>query len=266
MQRVRSWRMPPDYLTDSACHNALASTLTNDLKANWSSATTKALGWEALKAVMRGACMSSTYGVRRQLEATLGSKEHRLAVLQGSGVTSQEVRQELLQVRTSDGDLVTNHQDVLEVFVELLCGVYSARAVGTLGQIEEYLDGLGLPRLPPGLLQELACEIHMEELGVAIQALSRSKVPDADGFPAKFYQVYSVSLRGKLLEVLCEARDIGILPRTMREHIICLLPKPGRDATDPSSYRPLTMLSTDIKILSKVLASRLSTVVHTLVH
>ncbi|KAJ1216089.1 hypothetical protein NDU88_003695 [Pleurodeles waltl] len=73
--------------------------LVDSLEFNWQSATTKALGWEALKAVTSGACMGVTYGVRCQLEATLGLQERRLAVLRGSGETLQEVREEMLQVQ-----------------------------------------------------------------------------------------------------------------------------------------------------------------------
>ncbi|KAJ1113381.1 hypothetical protein NDU88_001627 [Pleurodeles waltl] len=68
-----------------------------------------------------------------------------------------------------------------------------------------------MPRLSPGLMQELESEMDMEELGVATQALSRSKAPGGYGFAAEFYQAYSVALRGKLLEVLREARDSRIL-------------------------------------------------------
>ncbi|KAJ1157062.1 hypothetical protein NDU88_009777 [Pleurodeles waltl] len=63
MQRLPSWRMPPDLLMDLACRKALAGALADYLETYWNSATTKALGWEALKVVMHGACMVVTYGV-----------------------------------------------------------------------------------------------------------------------------------------------------------------------------------------------------------
>ncbi|KAJ1116887.1 hypothetical protein NDU88_005092 [Pleurodeles waltl] len=84
-QHVHGWCMPPDLLVDPACQEAIAGALVDYLECNLHSATTKELGWEALKAVIHGACMGVTYGVQRQLEATLGAQDRRLAVLQGSG-------------------------------------------------------------------------------------------------------------------------------------------------------------------------------------
>ncbi|KAJ1105724.1 hypothetical protein NDU88_003129 [Pleurodeles waltl] len=160
--------MPPDLLADPACRDTITGALGDYLEINWHSATTKALGWEALKAVMCEACLGVTYGVWRQLELNLGAQKHRLAVLQGSGETSQELRQKMLQVRTLNGDLAANRQDVLEVFVEHLRVVYSAGVAGPPEWIGGYLGGVGLPKLVPELVQELETEIDMEELRVAI--------------------------------------------------------------------------------------------------
>ncbi|KAJ1150546.1 hypothetical protein NDU88_003337 [Pleurodeles waltl] len=56
--------MPPDLLVDPVCREATRSALMDYLEFNWQSTTTKALGWEALQIVMRGACMGVTCGVR----------------------------------------------------------------------------------------------------------------------------------------------------------------------------------------------------------
>ncbi|KAJ1100321.1 hypothetical protein NDU88_005407 [Pleurodeles waltl] len=98
-QHVRGRHVPPDLLADPACRETTVSVLMDYVEFNCQSATTKALGWEALKAVMRAACVGVTCGVRCQLEATLGMQERKLTVLQDSGETSQEVRQEMLQVQ-----------------------------------------------------------------------------------------------------------------------------------------------------------------------
>ena len=51
----------------------------------------------------------------------------------------------------------------------------------------------------------------------------------------------------------------------MREAIIAMLPKPEKDLTIPESYRFLSMMGVDTKILSKALVSRLWAVVTHLV-
>lgn len=51
----------------------------------------------------------------------------------------------------------------------------------------------------------------------------------------------------------------------MDEVIIVLIPKPGKDLQECASYRPNSLLNVDAKILAKILASRLSTVINTLI-
>ncbi len=47
------------------------------------------------------------------------------------------------------------------------------------------------------------------------------------------------------------------LPNTFNEALILLILKKDREATDPSSYGPVSLLNVDYKILTKILALRL---------
>lgn len=51
----------------------------------------------------------------------------------------------------------------------------------------------------------------------------------------------------------------------MQEAIIILLPKPGKDPLFPKSYRPISLLLVDAKILAKVLTARLTQVIPNLI-
>lgn len=48
--------------------------------------------------------------------------------------------------------------------------------------------------------------------------------------------------------------------------LVTSLPKPGRNSTDMSNYRPLSLLATEYKILSKALANRIQPYLTTLIH
>lgn len=52
----------------------------------------------------------------------------------------------------------------------------------------------------------------------------------------------------------------------MNEVVIIVLLKPGKDALLPDSYRPISLLTTDVQLLARILATRLAKVVHKLVH
>ena len=51
----------------------------------------------------------------------------------------------------------------------------------------------------------------------------------------------------------------GSLPQTLTEASIILLLKPGKENTECGSYRPISLLNSDVKILAKTLALRLET-------
>lgn len=56
------------------------------------------------------------------------------------------------------------------------------------------------------------------------------------------------------------------MPQSMRDATIVLIPKPGKDPGYPESYRPISLLQTDIKILPKILSKRLNQVILSLIH
>lgn len=62
-------------------------------------------------------------------------------------------------------------------------------------------------------------------------------------------------------ETLCN----GKLPDSLDQALIILLLKPGKEANLCSSYRPISLLNTDYKILAKIIANRLSPLVPDLI-
>ncbi len=55
--------------------------------------------------------------------------------------------------------------------------------------------------------------------------------------------------------------DQSKLPSSLMQAHITVLLKPDKDALDCSSYRPISVLNVDVKILSKVLASKIEYII-----
>ena len=70
----------------------------------------------------------------------------------------------------------------------------------------------------------------------------------------------------KLLEVFNSSFDTGDLPPSMTRANIVLLLKAGKDPLDPGSYRPISLLQSDVKILAKVLAMRVNKIITSIIH
>ena len=69
-----------------------------------------------------------------------------------------------------------------------------------------------------------------------------------------------------LCEAFKEAEQAGSLGPISNRAVIAVLPKPGKDPLLCGSYRPISLLNGDIKILSSVLAARLRKVIPSLIH
>lgn len=96
--------------------------------------------------------------------------------------------------------------------------------------------------------------------------LQAGKTRGADGIPPEFYKQYGEQLTPKLHEMIVKSLKEGTLPASMAEAIIVVIPKPGKDPELCTSYRPISLLNADAKILTKVLARRLNEVILNLVH
>jgi len=58
----------------------------------------------------------------------------------------------------------------------------------------------------------------------------------------------------------------GTLPHSLYKTSITLIPKPNKDITRKANYKPILLMNTDIKILNKILASRIQQCIKRIIH
>ena len=96
--------------------------------------------------------------------------------------------------------------------------------------------------------------------------MPNNKSPGPDGFPAEFYKHFWNILSPLFFRVTTEIKTTSIIPTHMNTAVMTLLLKPNKDPTHPSSYRPLSLINTDLKIITKTLATRIETVIPLIIH
>lgn len=112
--------------------------------------------------------------------------------------------------------------------------------------------------------QDLTRPIDEAELKAVVADAAKKKSPGPDGLSYEFYSVYFEMLKNDLLELFNRYLD-GTLkpPKEFTAGIITLIPKVSK-AEDLNEFRPISMLNTDYKLFTKILANRLHAVVGSL--
>lgn len=166
----------------------------------------------------------------------------------------------------TEGNSITDPFQVASQFLQFYKNLYKSRTTHTQAELQTSLNTIQFPRLKPEQVKLLDAPITTQDISDAIAQLAKSKAPGLDGLPLEFSATYSETLIPKLKDLYQSIFDTNSLPLSMQEAQIIVLPKPGKDPHYPESYSPISLLQVDIKILAKILASRLNTVTLTLIH
>jgi hypothetical protein len=123
--------------------------------------------------------------------------------------------------------------------------------------MDRFLDTYDHPKLNQEDINHLNRSITQNEIEAAIKILPKKKSPGPGGFSAEFYQTFKEQLILTLLKLFHEVEREGTLPNTFYEASIILIPKPDKDNSKKESYRPISLMNIDAKILNKTMVNRI---------
>lgn len=139
-------------------------------------------------------------------------------------------------------------------FYELL---YKSEYNGNEEAQDTFLDRLQFQTLSEEDAAMLDNPLTIEDLIEAIGDMNSGKAPGPDGLPLEFYKEFKSRLVQPLLDMYNESYEQGMLLDSLRIATITLLLKPNKCPTECSSYRGISLMGCDTKILCKALARRL---------
>lgn len=186
-----------------------------------------------------------------------GDKAGEILAKQLKGARAKQV---INGVTAQDGKTVTDQLEINQVFQHYYKDLYNSNDLHDPSLISNFFKDLPIPVLSSDQVLALDAPIQQQEILAAIKSLQPRKSPGPDGFPSEFYSAFSQQLALIFATVCTDSFNRGSLPDTLNQACITLLPKKDKDPLKCSSYRPVSLLNSDYKILAKVLALRLEQV------
>ena len=176
----------------------------------------------------------------------------------------------ITQVQTETGTITEPHK-ILDEAKNFYKKLYSESNNGNENN-PEYLNIFtsqikhNIPKLTEE--QKLTCEglITVSECARALKQLKNKKTPGSDGLAVEFYKFFWTDIKEFVVQSLNYSMIKGELSIEQKRGILTLIPKKNKDRHFLKNWRPISLLNTDYKILTKSLAMRIRNVMPTIIH
>lgn len=172
----------------------------------------------------------------------------------------------LSQVMDEEGRLTSDPKEILNLTRSFYVKLYSEET-----PMPSSLDGipwqnLDIPKVSEAHQERLEEAYSEKELHHALLKLHRGKAPGSDGLPADFCVKFWDFIKKPLLASLQYGLLEGELSVEQRRGVITLIPKKGVDRRHIRNWRPISLLNTDNKILTKAMSLCLQPVLNEILH
>lgn len=164
------------------------------------------------------------------------------------------------------GDMKHQPKEITKAFANYYQELYwEEDCPNKMEKTENFLKSIHLSKLTEEEADQITSPITKEEIKKSIMKLKNNKSPGVDGLPGEYYKVFEKELTPILHKVYNYALSEGVPPRSWSEAIISVIHKEGKDATLCTSYRPISLLCVDLKILTAIIANRIQNHIRKLV-
>ena len=152
------------------------------------------------------------------------------------------------------GESWDTQEEVRKGIVQFYKGLYSDSV-----HWRPILGGVEFKSLEEADSRHLERQFSDEEVVTALQQISGEKPPGPDGFTLAFFQHCWDVVKVEVLNTIQESYEHEEFERSLNSMFMVLIPKKV-GASDVRDFRPICLLGSIYKIISKVLANRLKVV------
>ena len=162
-------------------------------------------------------------------------------------------------------ETITDPFEILNEEKKFYENLYTSKVKTKGKNIDSFLSKINVPQLSD--TEKTVCDspLCMAEIASALKELKNDKTPGNDGFTTNFYKFFWPDIKNLLFATYNYSYQMELLTDDQRRSILNLIPKPDKDLRLLKNWRPVSILNTDYKILTKALANRLQLVLPNLI-
>ena len=169
-------------------------------------------------------------------------------------------------LQSAEGNMITEKEEILEYCKAHFEEVYESKRDSSdqTRNFERLFGAINCPKLSEA--DKAACDgpLTNEECKSALDGMLNNKAPSVSGFSKEFFRFFWDDLGDLVVSYINEAKENGMFFITQRRGVITLIPKKG-DQKFIQNKRAICLLDIVYKMVAKVLASRMMSVMHNLV-
>lgn len=170
------------------------------------------------------------------------------------------------ELREGTSNPITDPQQIADCFADYYQTISRTEGQYTKEDNRALLRDIKLPTLSKENTSYLESDITVGEVTQAIRTLHSGKASGPNGLPIELYKLAPEVIAPHLHNMFLTSKELGELPPDQRMANIVVVLKPNKVATSCSSYRPISLLNAESKVLAKLLAISLVKIITTIVH
>lgn len=178
------------------------------------------------------------------------------------------INKHITRLQLNDGSFIDNPKEILKEEKLHFQKLYMDKD-NTEPDISNFVNRNKNQKKLPSLseVERMVCEgtLSVDECGKALNELQNGKSPGTTGFTTEFYKFFWSKIKELVTDSLNYAFENGHLSIDQKRGIITLVPKKDKIRTLLKNWRPISLLNTDYKILTKCLSFRVQKVLPSLI-
>jgi exonuclease III len=165
----------------------------------------------------------------------------------------------ITRIESESGEVFSTQPSICETIKKFYQDLYARKNTDTA--TEQFFEHC--PTLDPIEAMEISKPITIEELTTTLKTCGES-APGLDGIPYSYYKVFGDLILPLVLNSWNYGIETGSLAPSHRRSCISLLPKKDKDLSKIGNWRPISLSSCDLKIVTKCLANRIKPVLNSI--